>query len=141
MNPKFVLLASGIALAISGCSSTPLHDKGPYSPQASPALPLENMERVVLMDPGVEYSVTCTGVQEGKTADGRLEVIAQIRNRENRRIEVQINCVFKDANGYTTGDETPFQALILTENASEQVKFTAMNELAKKYTIRIRQAR
>ena len=68
-------------------------------------------------------------------------MIAQIRNRENRRIEVQANCVFKDANGYTTGDETPFQTVILTENATEQVKFTAMNTLAKKYTIRIRQAR
>ena len=85
--------------------------------------------------------LTCTGLQEGASADGRLEVTAQIRNRENRRIEVQVNCVFKDANGYTTGDETPFQTLILTENATEQVKFTAMNTLAKKYTIRVRQAR
>jgi len=89
----------------------------------------------------VQHSLTCTGIQEGETPDGRLKVTAQIRNRENRRIEVQANCVFKDANGYTTGDETPFQTLILTENATEQVTFTAMNKLAKKYTIRIRQAR
>jgi uncharacterized protein YcfL len=140
MKTKLVLLAAGAALAITGCS-TPLHDKGPYAPQSSPAPALENTERVVLMDPGVQYSLTCTGIQEGATADGRLTVQAQIRNRENRRIEVQVNCVFKDANGYSTSDETPFQTLILTENATEQVKFTAMNTLAKKYTIRVRQAR
>ena len=141
MKTKLVtFLAAGAALVITGCS-TPLHDKGPYMPQTSAAPALENSERVVLMDPGVQYSLTCTGIQEGTAADGRLEVTAQIRNRENRRIEVQLNCVFKDANGYTTGDETPFQTLILTENATEQVKFTAMNTLAKKYTIRVRQAR
>jgi len=133
------LLAVSSALIITGCHTA--HDKGPYAPQNSPAPALENSERVVLMDPGVQYSLTCTGLQEGTSADGRLEVTAQIRNRENRRIEVQINCVFKDANGYSTGDETPFQTLILTENATEQVKFTAMNALAKKYTIRVRQAR
>ncbi len=56
-------------------------------------------------------------------------------------IEVQANCVFKDVNGMTTGDETPFQAVILTENATEQVKFVSMNDKAKRYTIRVRQAR
>jgi uncharacterized protein YcfL len=138
MKTKLVLLAAGLALAVTGCST---YDKGPYLPQTSKTPAHENTERVVLMDPGVQYSLTCTGIQEGATPDGRLEVQAQIRNRENRRIEVQINCVFKDANGYSTGDETPFQTLILTENGTEQVKFTAMNTLAKKYTLRIRQAR
>ena len=139
MKTTFVLLAASVALGVTACKST--YDKGPYLPQTSKTPAHENTERVVLMDPGVQYSLTCTGIQEGATADGRLEVIAQIRNRENRRLEVQVNCVFKDANGYTTGDETPFQTLILTENATEQVKFTAMNTLAKKYTIRVRQAR
>jgi len=139
MNTKLVLLAASATLAFTACKSS--YDKGPYLPQTSKTPAYENTERVVLMDPGVQYSLTCTGIQEGATADGRLEVAAQIRNRENRRIEVQVNCVFKDANGYTIGDETPFQTLILTENGTEQVKFTAMNKLAKKYTIRVRQAR
>jgi len=68
-------------------------------------------------------------------------VVANIRNRENRRIQVQISCVFKDAQGYSTGDETPWQNLILTENSQEAVRFVSMNDKAKKYTIRIRQAR
>ncbi len=131
-------IAVGAAL-VAGCSST--HDKGPYLPQQSKTPAYENTEKLVLLDPGVRYSVTSTGINEHTLADGRLEITVQLRNRENRRIEVQANCVFKDAAGVTTGDETPFQAVILTENATEQVKFTSMNNLAKKYTIRVRQAR
>ena len=88
----------------------------------------------------MQRSVTCSGIQERVLEDGRLEIAANIRNREGRRIEVQIGCVFKDANGFPTGDESPFQTLILTENAQEAVKFTSLNNLAKKYTIRIREA-
>jgi len=133
------LLAGGTLLLVVGCSST--HDSGPYLPQTPKTPTYESKEPVVLLDPGVQYSVTCSGVQEQTLPDGRLEVVAHLRNRENRRIEVQANCVFKDQNGFTTSDETPFVMVILTENATEDVKFVSMNNLAKKYTIRVRQAR
>ncbi len=134
-----MFVASGVVLLAAGCKST--HDKGPYLPQASKTPPYESKEQVVLLDPGVQYSVTCSGVQEQTLPDVRLEVVAHLRNRENRRIEVQANCVFKDQNGFSTGDETPFTTVILTENATEDARFVSMNNLAKKYTIRVRQAR
>ena len=139
MKTKLLAILPAAAL-IAGCSGT--HDKGPYLPQQSKTSPYESTEPVVLMDPGVQHSLTATGQPQARTLDdGRLEVVVQLRNRENRRIEVQANCVFKDVNGITTGDETPFQTVILTENATEQVKFTAMNNKAARYTIRVRQAR
>jgi hypothetical protein len=141
MKKTFVsmLAAGGALLLAAGCSST--HDKGPYLPQTPPPMGYETREPVVLLDPGVQYSVTCSGIQERTLPDGRLEVVAHLRNRENRRIEVQANCVFKDQNGFSTSDETPFVMVILTENATEDVKFASMNNLAKRYTIRVRQAR
>ena len=133
------LLAAGAAvLFVAGCST---HDKGPYLPQWSQTPAYETREPVVLLDPGVQYSVTYTGVQEQTLEDGRLQVVVHLRNRENRRIEVQSNCVFKDQNGFLTGDETPFRMVILTENATEDAIFTSMNNLAKKFTVRVRQAR
>jgi len=135
-----VPIVAGAALFLGGCESA--HDKGPYLPQQSKTPPYESTEPVVLMDPGVQHSLTTTGQPMARTLeDGRLEVIVQLRNRENRRIEVQANCVFKDVNGITTGDETPFQTVILTENATEQVKFVSANNKAARYTIRVRQAR
>jgi hypothetical protein len=141
MNRAFlsILTAGGAVLLTAGCSSS--QGKGPYLPQVAKTPAYENREPVVLMDPGVKTSVTSSGVQELVLPDGRLEVTAHLRNLENRRIEVQANCVFKDQNGFSTGDETPFVMVILTENGTEDVKFTSMNNLARKATIRVRQAR
>lgn len=117
------------------------HSGGAYAPKNATKYDLENNAKFVLLDYDVQRSVTCSGLFERFTDDGRLEITANVRNRINRRIQVQINCVFKDAQGAPTGDETPFQTLILSENAQEGVKFTAMNNQAKGYTIRVRQAR
>lgn len=115
---------------------------GPFAPQDTTRYTLETTERFVLMDEAVQYSVTCTGLQEFvRPADGHLEVVANVKNREARRIQVQVSCVFKDAQGFSTGDETPWQTLILGENVTEAVRFASMNNRASTYTIRVRQAR
>ena len=139
MNTKLVsLLMSLAALGLTaGCVTEP----GPFAPLDTTKYTLENTEKFVLLDKPAQNSVTCTGLQELTTGDGRLEVIANVKNRESRRIQVQINCVFKDDRGFSTGDETPWQTLILSENSTEAVRFTAMNLQAKKYTVRVRQAR
>jgi uncharacterized protein YcfL len=134
------VLAVAAALFVAGCKSSPPHDKGPYMPQASPAPDLEAKQPVVLLDGRVAYSVTAPFYTSRTLPDGRLEVTVALRNRETRRIEVQANCVFKDEMGVSTGDETPFETVILTENATEQIKFTSLNEKAKKYTVRVREA-
>lgn len=139
MNTKPVaLLLSLVALGLSaGCATQP----GPFAPADTTKFTLENTEKFVLLDKPAQNSVTCTGLQERPLADGRLEVVANVKNRESRRIQVQINCVFKDEQGFSTGDETPWQTLILSENSTEAVRFTAMNPQAKRYTVRVRQAR
>jgi len=139
MKTKLVPAIALGATLLAGCSST--YDKGPYLPEQSRTPALENTQTLVLLDPGVQYSITSSGIAERTLSDGRLEIIVQLRNRENRRLEVQADCVFKDAAGVIIGDETPFQTVILTENATEQVKFTSVNNMAKKYTVRVRQAR
>jgi uncharacterized protein YcfL len=132
------LLISIVALACTaGCVSEP----GPYAPLDTTKFTLENTDRFVLLDKPAQYSVTCTGLQERLLGDGRLEVVANVKNREARRIQVQINCVFKDDQGFSTSDETPWQTLILSEHSTEAVRFTAMNTQGKKYTVRVRQAR
>src|SRR6185369_16041471 len=133
------ILPVAAALLVAGCGTG--HDQGPYLAQTPKTPAHESTEPVVLLDPGVQHSVTYTAVNARTLEDGRLEVVVQLRNRENRRIEVQANCVFKDVNGVSTGDETPFQTVILTENATEHVKLTSANDKAKRYTIRVRQAR
>ena len=153
MNQRILgLTVCAASLAIAGC--VPISEKannatesvitgqpgGAYHPTNTDRYDLENKERIVLMDKAVQVSVTYSGIQERFLEDGRLEVFANLRNRETRRIEVQVSCIFKDSQGFSTGDVTPFQTLILTENGQETVHFVSMNNLAKRYTIRIREA-
>ena len=138
MNTKALALLATVALALlAGCATEP----GPYTAQDTTKYTVENTEKFVLLDKPTQASVTCTGLQERLLPDGRLEVVANVKNREARRLQVQIQCVFKDEQRVSTGDETPWQTLILTENATETVPFTAMNTRAKTYEVRVRQAR
>jgi hypothetical protein len=128
------LLVGGV---LTGCAT----HEGAYEPVARQDVAVENRAKFVLLDPAVRDSVDCSGLQERVLGDGRLEVIAQVRNRLNRRIEIQINCVFKDERGFPTEEEAAFRTLILTENAQEGVRFVSLNEAASTYTVRVRQAR
>jgi hypothetical protein len=38
-------------------------------------------------------------------------------------------------------DSTPFETLILTENSIETKRFVSMNDKAKNFTVRVREAR
>jgi predicted small secreted protein len=128
------LAASSIFLA--GCAT----GEGARTPVVKTKAAIEDSSRYALMGPRVQRSIDFSSTQEKYLEDGRLEVITNVRNRENRRIEVQISCVFKDERNFSTGDETPWRSLILTENAQEAVNFTSMNNRAKNFTIRVREA-
>jgi hypothetical protein len=138
---KATLLALALApllALVSGCKSKP--HLGAYAPLDSNAVTLEDTGKFVLLDPGAQYSVTCVGLQETRLPDNRYQVVAKLLNRENRRIQIQVNCVFKDAQGFPV-EETPFQNFFLDENAQEGVKFVSVNDQAQRYTVRVRQAR
>ena len=130
------LMAAVLTLSTIGCKT-----RGAYVAEVPDGYDLENQTEFVLMNKRVAKSVTVAGIQERVLADGRLAVTANVLSKDRRRIQVQISCVFKDQNGFSTGDETSWNTLILTENAQEAVRFMSMNEKARKYTIRVREAR
>lgn len=132
-----MILLAGATLLLAGCQSV---DHGAYLPQNVAVNDVENRAGIVLLNKRVQNSVTCPGIQETRLPDGRLQVVAHLRNRENRRIQVQANCEFKDAQGFAI-DSTPFQTVFLDENAQEDLRFVSMNNRAVRYTIRVREAR
>lgn len=129
--PFFVLTAA-VAL-LSGCATDAARDSTKYS--------LESTEKFVTLDRVTQAEVACTGLRERVLPDGRLEVVVNVKNRSANPLKLQINCVFKSDQGFSIGDETPFQPLRLAANATETVRFTATNPQAKRYTIRVKQAR
>lgn len=133
--------AKGSGKAASGTDVDAAKAGGATEPTKQASPDPEKVARIVMLDPAVKRSVTCTGLQERVLTDGRLEVTANLRNQENRRIEVQAGCVFKNEAGFAVDDESRFRTVILTENAQESVRFVSLNDQARTYTIRVRQAR
>ncbi len=127
---KNLTLSACLAILLSGC----------VAPTARHSAISNNSKFVALGSLGSRI-VQCTTLQENTLPDGRLEVRANILNLVNKRVDLQINCIFKGAQGFSTGDETPFQTLILDETAQETITFTSLNDKAKDYTVRVRLAR
>ena len=130
-----MLVALSALAAFAGCQT----DRGAYLPENTRKYNYEDTEQLVLMDSMVQHSVTSPGIQQTRLSDGRLQVAANLRNREARRIQVQAQCEFKDAQGFTL-DSTTWDTVILTESGQETVRFTSLNDKAQRYTIRVRQA-
>jgi uncharacterized protein YcfL len=132
------LFCLGLTAAFfTGCRTS----TGPADHLDSTKYTIASTDKFVLLDQTSPVTVSCTGLQEHILPDGRLEVAANVKNRENRFLKVQINCVFKDEQGVSSGDETPFKSLGIAENSTEAVTFTSINNLARKYTIRVREVR
>ena len=127
---KILTLSACLTILLSGCGA----------PTATQSAISNNSKFVALGSLGSRI-VQCTALQENTLPDGRLEVRANILNLVNKRVDLQINCIFKDAQGFSTDDETPFQTLILDETAQETITFTSLNTKAKDYTVRVRLAR
>ena len=124
------LLTLTAALTLIGCGT----------PSVTQSVQANNSKFVALGSLGSQL-VQCTSLQETVLPDGRLQVSANILNRANKRLDLQVNCIFKDEQGFGTGDETPFRTLVLDETAQETVLFTSLNPKAKNYTVRVRLAR
>ena len=138
MNTKHlsVLVPALAALALfAGCASEP----GGMPPQDSTKYTLENTENFELLGQATLADIAGTGLQPRTLPDGRLEVVASVKNRQDHKVKIQVSCVFKNDQGFSTEANPPSETIELAPNATEAVRFTAATTLAKKYTIRVRE--
>jgi uncharacterized protein YcfL len=130
-----ILLAALLSLA--GCESAP----APQAPQDTTKFTVENTDRFAVLDSATEAVVSCTGLQERTLGDGRLEVVANLKNGGAKALKVQVQCEFLDGEGVPVGAAAPWQVLAISGDSTEVVRFTAPAAAAKKYAIRVRGAR
>jgi|UniRef100_UPI00404A5626 uncharacterized protein YcfL len=133
---SLVVLTASI-LMVAGCATSVDNPATPDEAKYS----IEDAEKFTALDQATRMTVQCTGLQERINAQGYLEVVANLRNLSTPKIRIQANCVFKDAKGFSVGDETPFQKIEIGANATESIRFVAKNQEAKRFTVRVRQDR
>jgi uncharacterized protein YcfL len=130
-------LAACCALALlAACASVP----APQAPQDSTKFTVENTVRFVALDAEAEAVVSCTGLQERTLADGRLEVVANLRNSGGKPVKILVQCVFLDEQGLPVGPEARWRTQSINASSTEVVRFTAPVLAARKYSIRVRSA-
>jgi hypothetical protein len=132
--PLFIAAAFA---ALAGCMAPPAS----VLPQDNTKYSVANTDKFVLLDPPTAASVDCTGLQERTLGDGRLEIVADVKNRVKGFIQVQVQCVFEDAQSFAIGDPAPWRTIDLPESSTEAVRWVSLNTLAKKYSIRVKLVR
>ena len=107
--------------ALCACSSVP----APQAPQETTKFTVENTDRFVALDPAAEAAVSCTGLQERTLGDGRLEIVANIKNSDAKPVKVTVQCLFVDEQGLEVGAGAPWQPLAIEGNSTEVMRFTS----------------
>lgn len=90
-----------------------------------------------VVDAADQNAVSCTGLIEQRTPDGRLKVTINIKSREGAPIQTQAQCQFRDAQGLIV-EETPWQAFTLAAGDTETLSFLASNSELRNYSVRVR---
>ena len=124
------------AVILSSCA----HKEGPYVPAgASPSI--EDVHAVVLLDKSLKKTIAVDHVQGYRLQDDRLEVKANIRNRIRSDLQIQVQTIFKDESGFSTGEDSAWMTLFLNDNESKTYSIVSRGRDAQKFTIRIREVR
>jgi hypothetical protein len=138
-----ILISSAAAAILAGCASAPpaAAPQTEAAPRAAAAPAAPGDEKFAPADAAAAAALECESLQERTLGDGRLEVVAVVRNRTAQRVGAQVRCVFRDGQGIPDGDETPWQTLVLEGNSAEAVRFAARTPAAARYAIGARLAR
>lgn len=140
VKPVFSLVPAVLAGALGllvGCASAPK----PPSVQESIKYTVDDTGRVAFADPLSRDSIEVTGLQERFLADGRLDMVAVVKNKSSQATKVEVQCVFRDIDGFVAAQATDWKPLSLGAQASETVHFTASTTVSRRYTLRFRQAK
>jgi hypothetical protein len=111
--------------------------EGPYQGITVPEAALEQREAIVILDGPTSGRVAIDKQNFRHDTEGKLEVFADIRNRTNSDLSIDVQTVYKDESGIPV-DTTAWSRMTLGPNETQTYKNISINDSPKRYTIRIR---
>ncbi|MFA6357282.1 MAG: hypothetical protein WCY09_01240 [Candidatus Omnitrophota bacterium] len=136
MFKKTYLLLLVFAFVFAGCSSVPA--KGIKPKKVSQLY--EETETFVYLNKNLNKQLMLVDQAVSSTEDGRLIVKAKLFNKLPEDLRVQIQTVFKDKDGYPSGDETNWELIIVPHDAYYYYEAKAMNTRGQSHVSRCRYA-
>ncbi len=128
------MFALALVLALAGC-------EGAYTARRVPSADLEDTETVVLLTKPLRAMVAVEEQRARWNQANLLEVQARIRNRVEKPLQLEVQTVFKDSQGFSTNDNTAWQRMIFEPNETKIYRVTSLNGKARRFTIRIREVK
>lgn len=125
-----------LAVMLAGCVGVPA--KGIKPTKASQFY--EETETFVYLSKGMNKRLLLADQLVSATEDGRLVVKVKLFNKLPENLRVQLQTIFKDKDGYPTGDETNWELVVIPHNAYYYYEVKAMNTKGEKYVTRCRYA-
>lgn len=125
-----------IALVLCSCA------EGPEIPRSNPRSPETAGAPVVLLDEDMSDDIAVDQIRTGRTSNNLLAVEANIRNRTEHDISIQVQTLYRDQHGnalyFTAGEETPWMTMVLTANSTTPYRSQSLSPVATQSTIRMR---
>jgi uncharacterized protein YcfL len=95
----------------------------------------------VIMDEEISKMIAVDEQHADRTPQGKLKALSNVRNRTNKDLNIQVQTVFRDEGGFSIGDDTSWDTLVLTANETRTVSATSTTRKAVRFTVRIRMVR
>jgi hypothetical protein len=137
--PRRALLL--LAAALGGCAAPPAPApprlSAPPATETPPAV-IESGAQFLPLDRTARESILCSALAQRMLSDGRLEVLASLKNQTNRPIQVELECLFKDSQGAAIAEATPWRKIDLGGNSNETVRFVSADSRAVRFTIAVK---
>jgi hypothetical protein len=110
--------------------------KGPQPLQAWKAV--GESDNIIALDEGAHTLVAIQTKGVGRTDDGRMSIRLELANLSKKDLTVQVQTLFRDKAGVPTGDDTPFEALVLPGGGSVLYETASLAADAAKFTVQVK---
>ncbi len=118
-----------LLLWLSGCG-------GPYRPGTQKA-PLQDKEKVVLLDHGLTYYLNVVKSGVARSSGGLLVVKLEMENEEDKDVWVDIQVIFKGEDGFEV-EKTEWEPFLFHRRTVTTFQKNSLNPAAADYRILVR---
>ena len=117
---------------VAGCAAW----QGPKPLQAWKAV--GKSEEIVALDKAAHTLVAVQSKAEERRPDGRLALRVELANLSDKDLAIQVQTLFRDKAGVPTGEDTPFEPMVLPGMGSKIYSVVSLRPDAATYTIQVK---
>lgn len=136
---KFLLLIlAACGLALTGCR----HEGASVGQTVTgKRITVEDQHEILVNDPQLAGKLSFHNIVVRRTAENRLQVIMEIRNRTNYPQAIEVSTQFRDSQNVPLRDTSAWSRLAMSPNETRAYRITSLDSRAHAFSTRVREGR